>query len=228
MANYMPLVYNLDDDPYDPLYVPKTTISPLMNPYFLSSNIGPFRKSISSLGTAADDLVLSPVAAAPISPIVQITKKDPKNGENYTITTSLVPPVVAPINNQVQYLNVNNDPELIRKVSKYFFEKTMNAWMYSDFEDLLTYLVVKNGKVSVVSNKKELENNKRDTDMKSIELKVNFITDHVMTKYDMKSFLKKYALKSGLDLWKLKENKSYVKKSIYKKIKNKLEKLAYH
>ena len=55
--------------------------------------------------------------------------------------------------------------------------------------------------------------------MKSIEKKVNFIADNVMTKYDMKSFLKKYALKSGLDLWKLKENKSYVKKSIYKKIK---------
>ena len=44
----------------------------------------------------------------------------------------------------------------------------------------------------------------------------------------MKIFLKKYALKSGLDLWKLKENKSYVKKSIYKKIKSRLEKLAYH
>ena len=227
MANYMPLVYNLDDDP---LYLPRTTISPLINPYFLSSNIGPFRRGISSLGTAADDLVLSPVATPPISPVIQITKKDPSNGENYTVTTSLIPPIapIVPMNSQVQYLNVNNDPDLIRKVTKYFFEKTMNAWMYSDFEDLLTYLVVKNGKVSVVSNKKELENNKRDTDMKSIELKVNFITDHVMTKYDMKSFLKKYALKSGLDMWKLKENKSYVKKSIYKKIKNKLEKLAYH
>lgn len=202
----MPLVYNLDDDPYDPLYIPRTTISPIINPYFLSSNIGPFRTRISPLGTAADDLVLSPVSSA---------------------TVPFVAPV-APLHNQVEYLNVNNDPELIRRITKYFFEKTMNAWMYSDFEDLLTYLMVKNGKVSVVSNKKELENNKRDTDMKSIEMKVNFITNHVMTKYDMKSFLKKYALKSGLDLWKLKENKSYVKKSIYKKIKNRLEKLAYH
>ena len=187
----MPLVYNLDDDPYDPLYIPRTTISPIINPYFLSSNIGPFRTRISPLGTAADDLVLSPVSSA---------------------TVPFVAPV-APLHNQVEYLNVNNDPELIRRITKYFFEKTMNAWMYSDFEDLLTYLMVKNGKVSVVSNKKELENNKRDTDMKSIEMKVNFITNHVMTKYDMKSFLKKYALKSGLDLWKLKENKSYVKKS---------------
>ena len=40
-------------------------------------------------------------------------------------------------------------------------------------------------------------------------------------------FLKKYALKSGLDLWKLKENKSYVKKSIYKKIKSKLKELGF-
>ncbi len=211
MVNYMPLVYNLDSNPYDPydlydpLYIPRTTMSPIMNPYLLSSNIGPFRTHISPLGTAADDLILSPV-----SPSIH----------------SQIP--FSPYQNQVEYLNVNNDPDLIRKINKYFFEKTMNAWMYSDFEELLTYLVIKNGKVSAVSNKKELENNKRDTDMKSIEMKVNFITNHVMTKYDMKSFLKKYALKSGLDLWKLKENKSYVKKSIYKKIKSRLEKLAFH
>ena len=125
MVNYMPLVYNLDDDPYDPLYIPRTTISPIINPYFLSSNIGPFRTRISPLGTAADDLVLSPVSSA---------------------TVPFVAPV-APLHNQVEYLNVNNDPELIRRITKYFFEKTMNAWMYSDFEDLLTYLMVKNGKV---------------------------------------------------------------------------------
>ena len=132
------------------------------------------------------------------------------------------------IANEVQYLNINNDPDLIRKVSKYFFEKTMNSWMYSDFEDLLMYLVVKNDKVQVISNKKELDNNKKDNDMKSIEMKVNYIADNVMTKYDMKSFLKKYAIKSGLDLWKLKENKSYVKKSLYKKIHKKLQKLVFH
>ena len=100
--------------------------------------------------------------------------------------------------------------------------------MYSDFEDLLMYLVVKNDKVQVISNKKELDNNKKDNDMKSIEMKVNYIADNVMTKYDMKSFLKKYAIKSGLDLWKLKENKSYVKKSLYKKIHKKLQKLVFH
>jgi hypothetical protein len=202
MVNLIPLVYNFD---YNESYFPETIISPILNnPYLMSSNIGPFRTHISPLGTAADDLVLSPVnsiLSAPYSPI------------GY---------------NQVDYLNVNNDPDLIKNVTKYFFEKTMNAWMYSDFEDLLTFLVIKNNKVSVISNKKELENNKRDTDINLIEMKVDFITNHVMSKYDMKSFLKKYALKSGLDLWKLKENKSYVKKSIYKKIKSRLEKLAYH
>ena len=106
--------------------------------------------------------------------------------------------------------------------------KTMNSWLYSDFEDLLLYLIVEKSKVRLVKNGKELEKNKRDTNMKSLDMKIEFIAENVMTKYDMKSFLKKYAMKTGIDLWNLKEYKSYIKKSLYKKLKSKLEKLAFH
>ena len=220
---YVPLEWNKD---YDKYYTTTTTFtSPFVNPYFISSHDiynTPIRKHVSHLGTAVNTIYAKrldvPILSPVMSPALSLTDSD------FDVTIPLSPV----INNVVEYENLNNDPDLIRKVTKYFFEKTMNSWMYSDFEDLLTYLVIKNGKVSVISNKKEFENNKRDKDMKSLEMKVNFIADNVMTKYDMKSFLKKYSLKSGLDLWKLKENKSYVKKSIYKKIKSKLEKYAYH
>jgi len=237
---YVPLVINNKYNNYNDYYTPS-----VINPYFVST-MGPIRKNVSSLGTAANDLIFSPVSniLAPVSNILSpvsnilspvsnilspvsnilsptITLSD----SNIALSMSYNQPMIA---NEVQYLNINNDPDLIRKVSKYFFEKTMNSWMYSDFEDLLMYLVVKNDKVQVISNKKELDNNKKDNDMKSIEMKVNYIADNVMTKYDMKSFLKKYAIKSGLDLWKLKENKSYVKKSLYKKIHKKLQKLVFH
>ena len=223
MANYMPLVYNFD---YDTPYLPQTTISPLENPYFMSTNSGPYRTHISSLGTAADDLVLSPVSTV-VSPVSTIVSYTNDKGSSYAISPLLSPVApVAPMYNNVEYLNVNNDPDLIKSVTKYFYEKTMNTWLYSDFEEVLDYLKIKGDKISVVKNKKELENNTKDKSMKDIEKKIEFITNHVMTKYDMKSFLKKYALKSGLDLWKLKENKKYVKKSIMKKLISKLSKLA--
>lgn len=220
---YTPLVYN---DTYGDYWTTTTTLtSPFVNPYFVSTMNTPIRTHVSSLGTAVNTTVVKALDVPVLSPVYSPALSLSLESDDLEVTVPISPVLT---NNIVQYENLNNDPDLIRKVTKYFFEKTMNSWLYSDFEDLLTYLVIKGDKVSVVSNKKELENNKRDSNMKSIEMKVNFIADNVMTKYDMKSFLKKYALKSGLDLWKLKENKSYVKKSIYKKIKNKLEKLAYH
>jgi hypothetical protein len=220
---YTPLVFN---DDYGDYWTTTTTLtSPFVNPYFVSTMNTPIRTHVSSLGTAVNTTVVKALDVPVLSPIYSPTLSLSLESDDLEVSVPIAPVLT---NNVVEYENLNNDPDLIRKVTKYFFEKTMNSWLYSDFEDLLTYLVIKGDKVSVVSNKKELENNKRDSNMKSIEKKVNFIADNVMTKYDMKSFLKKYALKSGLDLWKLKENKSYVKKSIYKKIKNKLEKLAYH
>ena len=44
----------------------------------------------------------------------------------------------------------------------------------------------------------------------------------------MRSFVKKFAIKANLDLWDLKKNKKYVKKALYKKIRRRLEKLAFH
>ena len=220
---YVPLVYNNDYDTY--LTTTNTYTSPFVNPYFISTLNNPIRTHVSSLGTAVHTTAVRPYDIPILSPVYSPTLSLSLESDDFSVSVPFSPVLTS---NVVEYENLNNDPDLIRKVTKYFFEKTMNAWMYSDFEELLTYLIIKNNKVSVVSNKKELENNKRDKDMKSLEMKVNFIADNVMTKYDMKSFLKKYALKSGLDLWKLKENKIYVKKYIYKKIKNKLEKLAYH
>ena len=63
--------------------------------------------------------------------------------------------------------------------------------------------------------------------MDDIKLKIKFISEYVMTKYDMKNFLKKIALHNKLDLWKFKENKSNIKKLLFKKIKNNLEKFSF-
>ena len=110
-------------------------------------------------------------------------------------------------------------------MSAYFFEKTMNDWLYSDFDDVFKYLVVKSGKVSVVQNRNQMEKNKAAQD---VEKKVDFIADNVMTIYDMKSFLKKLVVKTPLNWYDLKQHKSFVKKKIYKKLVKTLEKMMVH
>tara|TARA_B100000886_G_scaffold339581_1_gene305505 strand:+ start:2499 stop:3323 length:825 start_codon:yes stop_codon:yes gene_type:complete len=126
------------------------------------------------------------------------------------------------------YTNVNRDPGLLRSVTKMFYEKTMNKWILSDFEDLLSYLIIKNKNVELVKSEKELEKNKPESDTAKVNMKVEFIANYVFTKHDMRSFVKKFAIKANLDLWDLEKNKKYVKKALYKKIRRRLEKLAFH
>ena len=70
-----------------------------------------------------------------------------------------------------------------------------------------------------------MEKNKASQD---VEKKVDFIADNIMTKYDMKSFLKKLVIKSPLNWFDLKDHKSYVKRKIHKKIVKNLEKIMVH
>ena len=218
-----PLIYN---ESYGDYWTTTTSLtSPFVNPYFVSTLNTPIRTHVSSLGTAVHTTAVHNLNVPILSPVYSPSLSLSLESNDLEITVPFSPVLT---NNVVQYENLNNDPDLIRKVTKYFFEKTMNSWLYSDFEDLLTYLVIKGDKVRVVSNKKELENNKRDNNMKTLEMKVNFIADNVMTKYDMKSFLKKYVRRTGLNWWDLKQNKSHLKKILYKQIKKNIEKEMYH
>ena len=204
-----------------------------LNPYYFPS-LTPANAIYPHLSTSAKNIYLSPHSPYLLSPTITIEKKKSdddkdKDKKNIKIDLPLLSPIFqsyVPVTNS--YQNVNNDPDLIRSVSKYFFESTMNRWLYSDFQELLRYLVIKNKKVNIVGNRDDLMKNKLDNNMDDMRTKIKFISEYVMTKYDMKSFLKRLALETGLDLWKFKKYKSKIKKSIYRKIKKKLEKLSFN
>ena len=195
----------------------------IVNPYFVST-LTPANKIYPHLSSSAKNIYLSPHSPYLLSPTITVEKDNKKVKINLPPISPVYQSYI-PVDNT--YQNVNNDPDLIRSVSKYFFESTMNRWLYSDFQELLKYLVIKNNKVNVVGNRDELNNNKLDNNMEDMRLKVRFISEYIMTKYDMKNFLKKLSLKTGLDLYKFKKYKSKIKKALYRKIKRKLEKLSF-
>ena len=129
---YVPLEWNSN---YDKYYTTTTTYtSPFVNPYFISTYDTPIRKHVSHLGTAVNTTYVKQLNVPILSPVVSPALSLSVTSDNYDISMPLSPVM----SNVVEYENLNNDPDLIRKVTKYFFEKTMNSWMYSDFEDLLT------------------------------------------------------------------------------------------
>jgi len=217
-----------------PLTLTSTYSNSYLNPYFTSTYYtnnnflyksvvsNPIKTFISPLGVATHD-----------DPVVyhykyhQYTPPLKQNISKITVSSPLLSPsIMSPIYTpSVGYPDLNYDHTLRRKMTAYFYERTMNDWLYSDFSQLLQYLIVKGEKVSVVSNKSQLEKNKTN---QNSEKKVDFIADNVMTKYDLKSFLKKLVNKSGINWYDLKQNKSYVKRAIYKKIKNNLKTMMIH
>ena len=186
----------------------------------------PIKTFVSPLGVAthSDPVVLHHKYHQYSSPI---HKKSSKITISSPLMSPLMSPVSSPIYNipGVSQTAVNSDPVLRKKMTAYFFEKTMNDWLYSDFDDALKYLVVKGNKVTIVKNRSQLEKNNAS---QNAEKKVDFIADNIMTKYDMKSFLKKLVNKTPANWYDLKQHKSFVKKKIYKKIVKNLQKMMIH
>ena len=119
---FAPLVFN---DDYGDYWTTTTTLtSPFVNPYFVSTMNTPIRTHVSSLGTAVNTTVVKALDVPVLSPIYSPTLSLSLESDDLEVSVPIAPVLT---NNVVQYENLNNDPDLIRKVTKYFFEKTMNS-----------------------------------------------------------------------------------------------------
>lgn len=162
-----------------------------------------------SLGTAALDI--TPVSYTIDSPINYVMSDDIYF--SYPLT-----PMGPLISND--YDTVDDDIEMRSKITKYFFEKLFNNWLFTENNKLLRYYKVKNTKISKLSNRKDYEKNiiNSNDDKKKI---ISYILNNVYDKYDLKLSLKKFIRKTGTKWFELKDNEVFVKEQITKDIKKK-------
>lgn len=115
--------------------------------------------------------------------------------------------------------DVNNDPELRKRMTKYFYDKFKTDWVYGSYSALYDYLSVKNGEVKIERSDK----GKSDND----NLKAEFIINEIFSKSDMLDLLDKYVRQNDVNWYDLKtKHKLDVKDYIFKKIKSHMSKLA--
>lgn len=119
---------------------------------------------------------------------------------------------------------INNDPNLQKTVTGYFFRKLSDSWMHELFADLQRYLDVdSSGEIKFVKNIDEF----KKIDNKHADQKIKFIIEEVFTKHDMHRFLAKYVETKNVKWYDLKtQHKSDVKKNLHKKLKNHMRKLV--
>jgi hypothetical protein len=137
-----------------------------------------------------------------------------------------------PITNIRQISHPDNDPELRKKVVKYFYDKLKDISFNSKFQKLLKYIIVENDKARLVKSYEELQQNEKNNS--NMTARVNFIIDHIFSKYDLELLISKLIQKYGMLFsddeynmhWYNAKNKysSKVKKAMYKKIKYRLQK----
>jgi len=149
--------------------------------------------------------------------------KDNKDDDNDNYNSFLAFPRPIFYTNSNLY-NVNNDPELRRKVVSYFFEKYSKTWLPFSFSKLQRYLVSSTNGIEFIKNindyDKEISNNI------SAE-KIDFIIENVFGKHELLIFLDKFVRVHNLNWYDLKTKHSdKIKDDLYSKIKNHMKKIT--
>jgi hypothetical protein len=102
----------------------------------------------------------------------------------------------------------------------------LDKWLYSDFSNLLKYLKISGGKVSVVKSKAERKKNKiEDVSSSDNEKKADFIEENILDKDRTRKIIMKIISETKLRWYNIPQNYSLVKRVIARHIKKKLKKM---
>ncbi len=118
--------------------------------------------------------------------------------------------------------DVNNDPELRKKVVRFFYEKFANIWLSQSYIKLQKYLKVSNGEVTFIKSASDY-----DKEFVNNDKKVEFILENIFSKHELVVFLDKFVNRYNVNWYDLK-TKHYekVKSELYEKLKNHMRKIV--
>lgn len=120
-----------------------------------------------------------------------------------------------------QFLDLNKDPRIHDRVSKYFRYKTLDKWLYEDMSDLLGYFVVSSSGVQLVKNasdyKESLVAHMNPDDVEKI---VNWIENYLLTEDTMRKLLTQFVNETKANWYDLYKNEYFIKEIIQKKLLN--------
>jgi hypothetical protein len=122
------------------------------------------------------------------------------------------------------YKDLNKDKSVQKVITKYFYYKIIDKWLYNELLQLLAYLEIDDGKVSLIKNLSDYNVGKlaRDTD-RDIEKKIGYMEDILITKDMVKHVLKKIIRENNLNWYDLYKKESDVIKVFKDYISDKLE-----
>ncbi len=148
-----------------------------------------------------------------------------KPGVILTTTDSIGAPstVIFPVNPS---LDLNLDPSIHDKLSKYFYYKFLDKWIKTDDKtrNLFKYLVYENKNVRLAKSMKEVESASISKEtMESVEAKIKFLEKHI-SHYDIQAILARIVKYDRINWYDLDKNNHYVRDMIRHGVKKLLSK----
>jgi hypothetical protein len=131
---------------------------------------------------------------------------------------SISRPVVVP------YADLNKDKDIVNRLVKYFYYKTLDKWLYDDeLFSLLRYLKVSGDKVHVI--KSEDDKDKHNISQEDADKKIEYIEHELLSKDDMDEILSKLYRHSNVKYIDMPKNEYVVIAAVKRFLKSKFHKL---
>ncbi len=104
------------------------------------------------------------------------------------------------------YPKLNSDETFKKEVFKYYRNKFINDWIYTDAKPLLNYFKIVDGKVKFIGGLQEYNTETYKTDsVENFDLKVQYLKDEILTKSLIKHIVKNFVEKNGINWYDLKQ-----------------------
>jgi hypothetical protein len=174
--------------------------------------------------------VLSPLTPLTITqtPISTVTQSVIVNNDPLTIVTPIGPQLYFNRPGYVMDIDTGvNDSYIVqRDVTKYLRYKTLDKWIYTEFPNVLKYLVVDKDNVRIVKNESEHDNNKVSSNStRELEAKSDYIADNILTESAMREVLIRIMRELGVKWYDLPYHEDLVMDVVEKYIEKKLKKM---
>lgn len=203
----MSVIYT-SDDPYSIGLTPVTTVTPL------------------GLTPTNYDVVTTVTPISPVSPVIPVTKVTTVTPVSPILVTSDEDaPYVAAVDFTYSkpyfsvYENLNVDPYIHSRMTKYYLAKTVEKWLYEDLIDALNYLRVRDGKIDVLGSLKEYNPVSVDKDSDAtIKKKIDFLEQYFLNKRIIKKWLAEFVKQTHYNWFDLTKGEYFLKDLFKKKL----------
>jgi len=133
-------------------------------------------------------------------------------------------PYSYPVYQNISYIDVNQDYDLQKKVSKHFYSQLYNKWVPELYPSLLNYLKVSQNDVHLVKSISEAKSN--TTKESEIGIKINYLADYILTKKNIVELLSVYSDKKGIKWWNMRAYADDIELYMIKRLEQKLKEMV--